>query len=214
MFGIEHFITFVGTALLLNLYPGPDSLYIISRSVSQGRLAGISAVLGISTGSLFHTLIGAIGLSAMILSSANAFMIIKYVGVAYLFYQAVIMFRESTQKVPETNFAIKNKRLLSIYAQGAITNILNPKVALFFMALLPQFISAQSPHKTLTFMVLGLMFIITGTLWCLLLALFASYFSEQLRANSKVSRWLLRVNALLFVYLGVQLGMIDNVVGD
>ena len=89
--------------------------------------------------------------------------------------------------------------------QGTMTNILNPKVALFFMALLPQFISPSSPNKTLTFIILGLIFIITGTLWCLILAIFASYFSQKLRTNSKITQLLLRVNALLFIYLGIQL---------
>jgi len=96
MFRIENFIIFLTTGILLNLYPGPDSLYIIGRSIGQGRLAGIFAVLGISSGSLIHTFIGSIGLSALLLSSAKAFMIVKYVGTAYLFYQAILMIKDSS----------------------------------------------------------------------------------------------------------------------
>ncbi len=205
MFGIDNFVVFLTTGILLNVYPGPDSMYIIARSISQGRLAGIFAVLGISSGSLFHTIIGSIGLSAILLSSAKAFMFIKYAGALYLLYQAIVMLRESTKNSKSCDPSIQNKSLYTVLKQGAVTNILNPKVALFFMALLPQFISATSPNKTLSFIILGLVFIVTGTIWCLLLAVFASYFSRKLRSNPAISRWLLRANAALFTYLGVQL---------
>ena len=205
MFGIENFIVFVTSAVLLNLYPGPDSLYILSRSISQGRLAGIFAVLGISSGSLFHTLLGAAGLSALIFSSARAFTFIKYAGAIYLLYQAVLMLKEANKGMRPGSTQSRKKSLARIYRQGAITNILNPKVALFFMALLPQFISPTSANKPLSFMMLGLVFITTGTIWCLFLALFASFFSETLRKNAHVTKWLLRANAGLFAYLGFRL---------
>ena len=205
MFGIENFVVFVTTGILLNLMPGPDSLYIIGRSLSQGRTAGIFAVLGISTGALFHTLMGALGLSAILLTSANAFRFVKYAGAIYLFYQAIVLLKASrngpTQEKPE----IAKANHLRVFKQGAITNILNPKVALFFMALLPQFISATSPHKSLSFIVLGAVFITTGTIWCMLLAVFSSFFGNMLRSSSKMSKWLLRLNAGLFAYLGIRL---------
>ena len=141
MFGIENFIVFVTSAILLNLYPGPDSLYILSRSISQGRMAGIFAVLGISTGSLVHTLLGAAGLSAIIFSSARAFVLVQYAGAMYLFYQAILMVLESGKGKHLYDRQSRKKSLTGIFWQGAITNILNPKVALFFMALLPQFVS-------------------------------------------------------------------------
>ena len=205
MFGIENFFVFVTTGILLNLYPGPDSMYIVGRSVSQGKSAGVCAVLGIITGALAHTLIGSIGLSAILLTSAKAFMTVKYLGAAYLFYQAVLMLKESATPGDGKGSDPAKRSLFKIYKQGAMTNLLNPKVALFFMALIPQFISPASTNKTLAFIVLGLVFITTGTIWCLLLALFASYFSQKLRSNSKISKWLLRANAGLFVYLGIRL---------
>jgi len=205
MFGIDNFIIFLTTGILLNLYPGPDSLYIIGRSVSQGRLAGIFAVLGISSGSLFHTFIGSIGLSPLLFSSAKAFMILKYAGAVYLFYQAILMIKDSRNKNHSMSIEVQKKSLFKIYKQGALTNILNPKVALFFMALLPQFISATSPNKSLSFIILGLVFITTGTIWCLLLALFSSFFSQRLRSHSTISKWMLRANAGLFTYLGIRL---------
>ena len=205
MFGIENFVVFLTSGILLNLYPGPDSLYIIGRSISQGRLAGIFAVLGIGSGAIVHTFIGAIGLSALLLSSAKAFMIVKFAGAAYLFYQAVLMIRDSRKNIDAQNAGEQKKSLLKIYTQGALTNILNPKVALFFMALLPQFISASSPNKTVSFIILGLTFITTGSIWCFILALFSSFFSKKLRSNSTISKWLLRANAGLFTYLGIRL---------
>jgi threonine/homoserine/homoserine lactone efflux protein len=209
MFGIDNFLIFLSTGILLNLYPGPDSMYIIARSISQGKMGGIFAVLGISTGALFHTIVGSIGLSAILLSSAKAFMILKYAGALYLFYQAIIMLKDSTKNIDGKQFNIQKKSLIKIYTQGALTNILNPKVALFFMALLPQFISPASPNKTVSFILLGAVFIITGTIWCILLAIFSSYFSKKLRRNGAISKWLLRTNAALFTYLGIQLALVQ-----
>ena len=205
MFGVENFFIFLTTGILLNLYPGPDSLYIIGRSISQGRLAGVLAVLGIVTGALIHTIVGAIGLSAILLTSARAFMIVKYAGVAYLIYQAVLMVKDSFADRPDNPAEIPRKSLSRIYRQGAITNILNPKVALFFMAFIPQFISPASPNKAISFIILGLVFITTGTIWCLILALSASYFSQRFRKNSRTATWMLRANAGLFTYLGIRL---------
>ena len=193
------------TGILLNLMPGPDSLYIIGRSLSQGRSAGIFAVLGISTGSLFHTFMGAFGLSAILLSSAKAFMFVKYAGAIYLFYQAILLIKDSRKESVLEEIEIPKENHLKVFEQGAITNILNPKVALFFMALLPQFISATSPSKFLSFIFLGSVFITTGTIWCLLLAIFSSFFGKKLRSSSEISKWLLRLNAGLFAYLGIRL---------
>jgi len=209
MFGIENFLVFLTTGILLNLYPGQDTLYIVGRSVSQGRLGGVFAVFGIVTGAFTHTIIGAVGLSAILLTSARAFTVLKYAGAVYLMYQAILMIRESKVGKPNRLSSIPQRSLLKIYRQGAITNILNPKVALFFMALIPQFISASSPNKSLSFIILGLVFITTGTIWCLFLALFASYFSQKLRRNSTISKWMLRANAGLFVYLGIRLATVQ-----
>jgi len=205
MFGIENFIVFLTTGILLNLYPGPDSMYIIARSISQGRRAGIFALLGISSGSLFHTLIGSVGLSAIILSSAHAFQILKYVGASYLLLQAILMIKESNSQKNINSQTLHKKSLVKIYRQGALTNILNPKVALFFLALLPQFISPMSSNKPLSFIILGIVFIVTGTIWGLFLAIFASFFSDKLRNSTKISKWMLRANAGLFGYLGFKL---------
>ena len=205
MFGIENFLVFLTTGIMLNIYPGPDSLYIIGRSISQGRLAGVFAVLGIITGALTHTIIGALGFSAILSTSANAFTVVKYAGAFYLFYQAILMIRDSCNDRSKNTDETPKKTFFKIYQQGAITNLLNPKVALFFMALIPQFISPASPNKALSFFILGIVFITTGTIWCLILALMASYFSRKFRRNSRIAKWLLRANAGLFTGLGIRL---------
>lgn len=209
MFGIENILVFITTGVLLNLYPGPDNLYILGRSVSQGRAAGIVAALGISAGSVVHTLLGAFGLSALLATSAHGFFIVKILGCCYLLYQGASMLLAG-KDVSSASVKISGKLCLStIFRQGAITNILNPKVALFFLAFIPQFISAKSEYKPMAFLVLGGIFIITGTTVCVLVAIFASSVSKKIRENSRFSKWLLRVNGVLFACLGVRLAFLD-----
>ena len=207
MLGIENFIVFVGAGILLNLYPGPDTLYIVGRSISQGRTAGVLAVLGISTGALFHTALGALGFSVILATSAYAFMIIKFLGALYLIIQGIRMIMEKGKNNLKSNGEVKTLQRFKIYRQGAITNILNPKVALFFLAFIPQFISGNSPNKTLSFILLGFVFITTGTLWCLIVAVFSSFISQKLRSSPLISRWLLKINGVLYICLGLRLAI-------
>lgn len=205
VFGIENILVFLGAGILLNLYPGPDTVYIIGRSVAQGRLAGVAAALGISSGAVGHTLLGAFGLSAIIATSANAFMVVKLAGAGYLIYQGITMIFANPHNDSHLPGCVTRESLRKIYRQGALTNILNPKVAVFFIAFLPQFISPESPDKTLSFIILGFVFITTGTIWCLMVAVFASVMSRKLRSNSIAARWLMKINGALFVTLGVKL---------
>lgn len=205
MLGTENILLFVSTGILLNLYPGPDTLYIIGRSVSQGRLAGISATLGISSGAILHLLFGSLGLSAIITTSAKAFMIVKIAGAGYLIYQGLMMlFKQSGLKANGIK-QIEKTDCIKIYKQGVITHLLNPKVAVFFMAFLPQFIAPDSSNKGLSFVFLGFLFLMTGTIWCSLVALFSSAISNKLRSNTRITNWLMKINGLLFMYLGLTL---------
>jgi len=209
MFGIHHFGLFLGAAILLNLTPGPDTAYILGRSIAQGRDAGIASALGISVGSIFHTCAAALGLSAILATSALAFGAIKLLGGAYLIFLGLRMILErSGQLSLPSNF--RHHTTLAAFRQGILTNILNPKVALFFLAFLPQFIDPASGTKVLAFLLLGLTFVTTGTIWCLILAWFASAFSERLRANETVAQWLNRTTGALFVFLGVRLATVKQ----
>lgn len=209
MFGIENILMFMTAGILLNLYPGPDTLYILGRSVSQGRAAGIVAALGISAGAVVHTLLGAFGLSALLSTSSHGFFIVKILGGCYLFYQGVCMLRAGKETRSSSIKMSEKFRLSTIFRQGAITNILNPKVALFFLAFIPQFIPAESEYKPIAFLILGGVFIITGTTVCMLVAIFSSSVSKRLRGSARFSKWLLRINGVLFAGLGIRLAFLD-----
>lgn len=204
MFGIHDFGVFLLTGIVLNLTPGPDTFYILGRSMAQGRGVGVASVLGISSGSIVHTLAAAFGLSALIAASASAFLAIKLAGAAYLVYLGARMLfsRAAASSMPVT---FSSSSFWAVYRQGLLTNILNPKVALFFLAFMPQFIAADSPSKFAAFITLGLSFVATGTLWCFFLAWFASLLGDRLRGSSIFARVLNRTAGALFVFLGVRL---------
>lgn len=206
MFGIHDFALFITTGILLNLTPGPDTLYILGRSIAHGRNAGIASALGISVGSIFHTCAAALGLSAFLATSAWAFGFVKLAGAAYLIFLGVRALLERSRELSMPAH-FKRSGASAAFRQGIITNILNPKVALFFLAFLPQFIDATAPSKTVAFLVLGLTFVTTGTLWCLVLALFSSVFGARLRENRTFAAWLNRAVGSLFIFLGLRLAV-------
>lgn len=204
MFGIHDFGLFLAAGILLNLTPGPDTAYILGRSIAQGREAGVASALGISLGSIFHTCAAALGLSAILATSALAFGAIKLLGGAYLIFLGIKMLldRRKQLSVPSD---FRRRTTMAAFRQGVLTNVLNPKVALFFLAFLPQFIDPAANMKIAAFIVLGLTFVTTGTIWCLVLAWFASIFSERLRNNETISQRLNRAAGALFVFLGLRL---------
>jgi threonine/homoserine/homoserine lactone efflux protein len=206
MFGIHDFALFVTTGILLNLTPGPDTIYILGRSIAHGRRAGVASALGISVGSVFHTGAAALGLSAVLATSAWAFTVVKLAGAAYLLFLGV---RALLEKQHELSMPAHFKRrgAAAAFRQGILTNILNPKVALFFLAFLPQFIDAAAPSKTIAFVILGLTFVTTGTVWCLILAWFSSAFSARLRESPTLTALLNRAVGSFFVFLGLRLAV-------
>jgi len=207
MFGIHDFRVFIVTAIFLNLTPGQDTFYILGRSISQGRKAGIASALGISSGGLVHTVAATLGLSALLTASARAILAIQLLGAAYLVYLgARMLFTRATAASIRAGF--ESASFSAIYRQGLLTNVLNPKVALFFLAFLPQFISEDSPNKLPALTTLGLCFVTTGTIWSLSLAWFASLFGNKLRGNTKMADMLNRTAGALFVFLGVRLAAV------
>lgn len=204
--GIQHYEAFLLAGILLNLTPGNDTIYILSRTVAQGRKAGIMSVLGIATGSLVHTMFAAVGLSVIIAQSPVLFNIIKYAGAAYLFYIGIrmILSRSSVIKLDQP----ENEKYKRIYWQAVLTNVLNPKVALFFISFLPQFIDPAYANHYLSFIVLGLSFTVTGTLWCLVLALFASVISAVLIKNKNTGNYVTKGCGVILVGLGVKVALV------
>lgn len=212
MFGIENYLGFVLAAILLNLTPGSDSMYIITRSISQGQTAGFYSVLGIISGILIHTLLAALGLSVLLANSPTAFMIVKYIGASYLCYLGVKMLMSKQQPLIGASLqengkpsSAKTLDYWQIYKQGVLTNTFNPKVALFFLAFFPQFINPNYANSMVSFIILGLTFAVTGFIWCLCLALLASKFSEKLRENPAIESILNKISGVVFIGLGIKL---------
>ncbi|WP_070962608.1 LysE family translocator [Vibrio sonorensis] len=205
MFGIENFWLFVVSGILLNLIPGPDSLLIAGRAATQGFKAGSAAALGIGTGTLIHVFAAALGLSAILATSATAFTIVKYIGGAYLLYMAYCMFKDGITDQPASLKSPTPTPLRKIYSQGLITNLFNPKVAVFFLAFVPQFISASSESKPFAFLILGLVFNFNGMIWCHIIAWASSSLSRKLVVSNRVKQWLSRTTASVFALFGIRL---------
>jgi threonine/homoserine/homoserine lactone efflux protein len=208
MLGIHEIWLFVLSGVLLNITPGPDTVYVIGRSMQMGWRGGAAAALGISCGCFFHVAGAAIGLSALLMASSTAFGVLKLVGAAYLVLTGLQMLWSRPQLLAVRDEAERSP-LRRVFLQGVFTNALNPKVALFFLAFLPQFVAADAPHKPLAFLTLGLIFICTGTLWCLVLAAFAARAAHRLRQSEGVIAWVNRTLGGLFIYLGIRVAMLE-----
>ncbi|HKO80107.1 MAG TPA: LysE family translocator [Chitinophagaceae bacterium] len=207
MTGIINFETFLLAGILLNLTPGNDTIFILSRSMAQGKQAGILSVLGIATGSVIHTALAAFGLSIIIAKSIIVFTIIKYAGAAYLVYIGYKMLNNRSELNSNTSSTEKKINLKKIYRDGVITNVLNPKVALFFIAFLPQFIDITSGNTVFPFLLLGVTFTITGTIWCLVLANFASVISNKLKNNKRLSLYINKACGMVLIGLGIKVAL-------
>ena len=196
------FLTFLFAAFMLNIAPGPDMLYVIGRSLGQGRKAGIVSALGIFVGCWAHILAAAFGIAALLRSSPVAFNVVRYAGAAYLVYLGVKMI------VQRSNLAQQQPKpasLASIFRQGVITNVLNPKVALFFLAFLPQFVDAHRGSVVWQILLLGLIFNVGGTVVNLGVAYAGGTLGELLRRNARLARMQQWFTGLVFIGLGARL---------
>ena len=209
MAGTQHLWLFIVSGLLLNVTPGPDSLFIMARSATQGWRAGFVACWGIGSGVFVHVFAAALGLSALLATSATAFTVVKVVGAAYLVAIGIGMLRQRTAAAAAavTDAAPRVIAYRDIFRQGFLTNVLNPKVALFFLAFVPQFIAPDAHSKPLAFIVLGVIFDVNGMLWCHSLALFTAFASRRLNVGAAVGRWLNRTMGAVFVALGARLAL-------
>jgi len=212
MLGTQDLTLFIISGLLLNMAPGPDSLLIMARSASQGWRAGSAAALGIGTGTCVHVLAAALGLSALMATSSWAFGLVKLLGAAYLVYMGLGLLLQraapaANSKTPEPPAP---RSLRSIYLQGLLTNVLNPKVALFFLAFVPQFIAPDATNKALAFIVLGAIFNFNGMLWCHGLAIFTALASRRIQASARVTAWLNRAIGAVFVSFGLKLALAER----
>jgi threonine/homoserine/homoserine lactone efflux protein len=203
MFGIENYFFFIISGLILNITPGTDTLYILGRTISQGRAAGLVSILGSVTGQVIHTLFSAFGLSLILMKSIIIFSVIKWVGAGYLIFLGI---RILVNKNPDGMSVERLEKVVlkKIYIQGLLTNLLNPKVALFFLAFLPQFIIVNNNYGTLPFLFLGLTFITTGTIWCVILVMFSERLTRKIR-KSGISKYLNKMTGIIFIALGLKM---------
>jgi threonine/homoserine/homoserine lactone efflux protein len=207
MFGTHDFALFVAAGVLLNVTPGPDMLYVIGRSTAQGVRAGAAAAFGIGAGCVVHAVAAALGLSAVLAASSSAFSVLQFAGAAYLVYVGVSLIRSA--RVPHDAapaLALAPARLRAVFMQGFLTNVLNPKVALFFLAFLPQFVDADAASKPLALLFLGAVFNLNGTLWNLFVAWSAARMTAGLK-HSTLAAWFNGCIGGFFVYLGVRLAL-------
>ncbi len=203
------FGAFMAAALALNLTPGPDMAYVAGRGAVGGVGAGIAAAFGIALGALVHTAFAAIGLSAILATLAIAFEVLRWTGAAYLVWLALRLWREPAAPVaaaPPDSIAAYRR----IAVEGALINILNPKVALFFLALLPQFVRSDAGSAALQFAVLGLAFNVSGTLVNCGVAWLSGRARRAVGAGSTLARWTRRLVALLFLGLAARLALVER----
>lgn len=210
----DQLLLFVVAGLLLNLTPGPDVLYIVTHALKSGARAGIVAALGITAGCFVHIFAAAVGVSALLAASATAFTLLKWIGAAYLVWVGLKMLRASAP--PPMDVAAPGARtgnapdLKTIFARGFATNALNPKVALFFLAFLPQFIGPAIERKSLAFLLLGLLFNFNG-LWVNIgWAVAAAWLSRRVGVVRTGMHWLERAAGAMFLGFGLKLALSDN----
>ena len=201
-------LLFMTAALALNVTPGPDMLYVVARSVGEGRAAGVISSLGIAAGSLVHTMAVALGLAGLLRAVPIAFEIVKWAGAAYLIWLGVRALR-ARQSATEHVSVLPASRW-AIFGQGMLTNVLNPKVALFFLAFLPQFVDPERGPVALQIISLGLLFNTSGTIVNVLVAFLASGAGSWSRRRFGESLVLRRVTGVLFIGLGVRLAFLER----
>jgi threonine/homoserine/homoserine lactone efflux protein len=211
VFGTHDLWLFVLSGILLNITPGPDTLYIVGRGSTQGWRAGAVAALGIGAGTLVHICAAALGLSAILAASASAFTAVKIIGAAYLLYVGISLIRSAGAPQSSAGAAVSRPTSIRIiFVQGFLTNVLNPKVALFFLAFLPQFVAADAGSKPLAFLFLGAIFDFNGTLWNLFVAWSAARLSMRLAPSAAFKRWFNRCVGSVFVFIGIRLALANE----
>jgi threonine/homoserine/homoserine lactone efflux protein len=209
LLGIHDLWLFIVSGLVFTITPGPDIAYIAMRSVQVGWRGGAAATVGISSGCLVHVITCALGLSALLAASSAAFAIVKWVGAAYLCYVGITMLLSRPSASAEPAKDAGPLSLAKVYWQGVLTNVLNPKVALFFLAFLPQFVIVDAPDKGLALLLLGLIFVFNATLVCLCVAAFAARTARGVRQSGRAELWINRGLGGLFVYLGTRIALLQ-----
>jgi RhtB (resistance to homoserine/threonine) family protein len=211
VFGTHDLLLFILAGWLLNVTPGPDTVLIVARSTQLGLKGGAMACAGVAAGIMVHITAAALGISALIAASATAFGIVKFLGAAYLIYIGVRMIVTRRANDSETPAALRLPlSYRKVFRQGFVTNALNPKVALFFLAFLPQFIDNNAPSTALAFLFLGVVFNVNGTIWNLMVAWFTARAAATMRGGKTFQRWIDCTIGALFIAFGVKLALFQR----
>ena len=203
-----NFSLFVAASWALIIAPGPDMLYVITRGMSQGRKAGLLSALGVTLGILVHTIFAAFGLAVLLQTSALAFLAVKYVGAMYLIYLGFKALKDKSNFAPPSQPQHVDFR--SIFWQGVLSNVLNPKVALFFLAFLPQFVNRASGHVTLQMFTLGIVFALFGVMFLSVVGYFSAGIGRWLTSRSGLTNTLRWLTGGVFIGLGIRLALVER----
>ena len=204
MLELDQILLFASTAILLAATPGPDVIYVITRGLTQGRASAMAAAAGFSLGNIVHTALVILGVSAIIKASALAFTAIKIAGAIYLIYIGIKIFRSGSAKADKDDKLLAPK---TVFIQSVTANILNPKVAIFFIALFPQFIREQNGHASMQMFLLGILFIICTFIVFSACALFSGQIGELLKKRESSAGMLNKVAGSVLMGLGVALAL-------
>ncbi len=198
-------LAFAAAALVISLVPGPDMLFIIATGIARGRLAGVVAAVGMSTGLAVHTVAAALGLGALIQAAPVVLDVVRIVGAIFLVYLAITTLRSAREVAATAPAVYGGRSLRRTYTMAVLTNLANPKVILFYLAFFPQFITTGGLPTSLQFLILGALFIVIGLTVDAAAGLLAGTLSALLRRRPSVQRWLSRVSAAIFGALAVRL---------
>ncbi len=205
MIDLTFWLPFLLASIALNIAPGPDLLYILTKTIRHGKKVGFASAVGVCTGALFHVFIASLGLSAILVSSSLAFSLVKYIGAAYLLYLAFQAFRSSGYDFQIDVLTEKPESVFQAFKQGVLIDILNPKVAIFFMAFLPQFLREDAGSVSVQLFYLGLIVIVVAIIVEVLYVLATDKISAKLRSSKRFSIWLDRTVGVVFAGLGIKL---------
>jgi threonine/homoserine/homoserine lactone efflux protein len=201
----SQLIYFIAASAALTLLPGPDILFVLTQSISQGKKAGIATASGLCTGVLAHTTAAALGVSALVYKSALAFEIVKYAGATYLLYLALHALKESEELI--SSAPVREANAFALYKRGIFMNVLNPKVALFFLAFLPQFVNTDSGNVPVQMIFLGVIFMIQAWLIFSVISVFAGTVGEKIVRKPGIGRYINWGKAGIFTFIGIKLAL-------
>jgi threonine/homoserine/homoserine lactone efflux protein len=207
MTGIINLETFIVTAIIVVTTPGIDTIMVLTRSISKGKTAGLYSALGVSLGLIFHTIAVTFGLSLIIAKSAIAFGIIKYLGAAYLIYIGLkaLLSKSDQTEIKATEIKITGMR--KMFLTAFLSDVLNPKIAIFFLAFLPQFIKTTEINNPVPYLLLGLIMFIVTFIWCSFLAVMGSKVATLFNRNKNAESWMNKTSGIVFILLGLKVAL-------